>query len=122
MAKWVDDDVFDAALEYVANNGGQLDVVSDTTTPTNLTNSLASVSLTTGIADNDYTLEAGENGRKLTVAEQTGVDITAEGTARHVVISDGTNPIVVTTCTEQYLYAGNTINIPAFSQEIAYPT
>lgn len=93
---------------------GQPTTITDITT----TMKLASTSLTGG----DFTIANGDtSGRKSTVAQKTGVSITATGTATHVAIDDGTD-WVVTTCTSQALTSGGTVTIPAWKREIADPT
>lgn len=80
---------------------------------------LATTSITTGT---DYTLANGDSsGRKSTVAQKTGVSITATGTATHVALDDGTD-WQVTTCTSQALTSGGTVTIPAHKREISDPT
>ena len=123
MGKWQNDDMLDAALNYVADNGSQIDITSDSSTPVDLANSLASTSLTTGDGNGDYTVQTGDSsGRKLTIAEQADIGVSTSGTARHVVISDGGSSAtlyLVTTCTEQSLTSGNTVTIPSWDDEIA---
>jgi hypothetical protein len=76
---------------------------------------LASVALVGG----DFTKAAGDvSGRKVTVAQKTGLSITATGTATHVAVDDGTD-WVVTTCTSQALTAGGTVTVPAWKREIS---
>lgn len=82
---------------------------------------LASVALTPGAGNGDFTLANGDtNGRKLTVAQQAAIAITASGDATHVVIDDGTN-LYVTTCTSQTLTSGGTVTVPAWDIEVADP-
>ena len=101
----------------------RLDVTSDSSTPTDLTNSLASVTLTAGDGNGDYTIGDGDtNGRKITIAEQADVTVTSSGTARHIVLSLSGTIKLTTTCTEQELTSGNTVTIPAFDDEIADPS
>lgn len=123
MSKWQNDSMLDAALNYVADNGSQLDVVSDTETPTDLSGSLASTALTVGAGNGDYTLDDGDtSGRKLTIAQQADINVDASGDANHIVISDGGSPAtlyLVTTCTTQTLTSGNTVTVPSFEDEIA---
>ena len=77
---------------------------------------------TTTLTGGDFTLANGDvSGRKSTVAQKTGVAITATGTATHVAIDDGTDWIV-TTCTPQALTSGGTVTIPAWKREIAAAT
>ncbi|GIK42453.1 MAG: hypothetical protein BroJett011_62860 [Chloroflexota bacterium] len=126
MAKWANDSMMDAALAYVADNGDRLDVCSGQ--PANYAGiaavTLATVALTAGAGNGDYTLANGDtNGRKLTVAAQSGLSVTASDTATHIAISDGSATLLyVTTCTSQALTSGNTVNVPAFDIEIADPS
>lgn len=121
MSKWQTDSMLDAALNYIADNGAQMDVTSDTSTPTDLTNSLATTSLTTGTGGSDYSISDGDtSGRKLTVAEQSNITVDVDGDANHVVISDGAGTLLlITTCDTQTLTAGNTVTVPSFDDEIA---
>lgn len=123
MSKWQNDSMLDAALNYVADNGSQMDVVSDTTTPTDLSGSLATTSLTLSAGNGDYTIEDGDtSGRKLVISQQADINVTAGGEANHIVISDGGSPAtlyLITTCTAQQLTSGNTVTVPSFEDEIA---
>lgn len=74
------------------------------------------------MAGGDFTLAAGDtSGRKSTVAQKTGVSITATGTADHVVIHDNVSEYIVTTCTSQALTSGGTITIATWKKEISAP-
>ena len=122
MGKSVVNTVLDAALDIVATCT-QLDVTSDAGTPANLTNTLAHVTLTAGDGAGDYVVSDGDtNGRKLAVAQQADVAVTATGTAKHVVLSLGGTIKLTTTCTEQALTSGNTVTVPTFDYELADPT
>ena len=122
MGKSVHDNVIDAALDEIAT-GTLLSVTSDVGTPTDLTNTLASVALTAGDGNGYFTIANGDtSGRKITVAQQADVSITAPGTALHIVISLGGTILLTTTCTSQALTSGGTVTIPAFDDEIADPT
>ena len=82
---------------------------------------LASVALTAGAGNGDYTKANGDtSGRKLTVAQQADIAISASGDAGHIVLDDGID-IYVTTCTLQTLTNGGTVTVPAFDIEIADP-
>lgn len=122
MGKTVANTVIDAALAEIATCT-QMDVVSDTSTPTDLSNSLASVSLTAGDGNGDYTIADGDtSGRKITIAQQADINITATGEANHIVLSLNGVIKLVTTCTTQTLTSGGTVTIPAFTDEIADPS
>jgi hypothetical protein len=111
----------DAGLDYVAG-ATALHVCSTLdSTPTRaevLAASLANVTVASG----DFTKADGDtSGRKVTVAAKTAISVTASGTASHIALIDGTNVRYVTTCTNQSLTSGNTVNTPAFKIEIADP-
>ncbi|MEO0166752.1 MAG: hypothetical protein ABIL39_11520 [candidate division WOR-3 bacterium] len=125
MAKWIHDDVLDAALNYIKNNATRISVCSQQ--PANYTEATSTYMLAIKtISSSDFTgpTNGDTSGRKITSNQHTGVNITNSGTATHVAISDSTNSklLLVTTCTSQQLYAGNTVTIPAFDDEIADPT
>jgi hypothetical protein len=124
MGKWTNDAVMDAGLNVVKTAASAVMHVCTTldATPTRaevLAASLANVAMATG----DYTLADGTvSGRKFTTAAKNAVAVTATGTAVNVAIVDATQALDVTDCTSQALTSGNTVNIPAWSHEIADPT
>lgn len=126
MAKWANDAVMDAALDYIADNADLLHVC--TTQPADYAGiaavELASVALTAGDGNGDYTIANGDtSGRKLTVAQQASISVTATGTAQHIALSNGSDTLIyVTTCTGQSLTSGNTVTVPAWDIEIADPS
>lgn len=124
MAKYANDIVMDAALDVIAT-ATRMDVCS--AQPANFAGiaavSLADVTLDSG----DFSKANGDvSGRKVTVAAQNGVLIDSSGTATHVALSrvSDSTLLLVTTCTSQALTANgsNTVNVPAFDDEIADPT
>lgn len=120
MSKFTPDDTIDALLDKIATATLQ-SITSDTSTPTDLTNTIASVSMASG----DYTIANGDtSGRKVTIAQKTGVSITLAGTntARHVVLSLSGTILDVTTCVEQPLTFGGTVTIGSWAHEVADPT
>lgn len=122
MGKSIHNDVLDDALDRVCT-ATRMDVTSDAGTPTDLTNSLANVTLTAGDGNGDYVVGEGDvDGRKVAVAQQTDVSITDTGTALHVVLSLGGTILLTTTCTSQSLTSGGTVTIPTFDYELADPT
>ena len=126
MAKFTADAVIDAALNHVADNGSVMHVCSQE--PTNYTQAsstynLADQALTTGDGNGSYTVSDGDSGgRKLTVAQQAGVNVDSTGTATHVAICSGSVLLLVTTCTSQAITSGNTVTIPSFFETIGDPT
>lgn len=121
MAKFTADAVLDAALAKVAT---ATRLVVTSAQPANFAGiaavTLASVVMTAGAGNGDYTLADGDvSGRKLTVLAQNGVSVTASGNATHICLDDGTTLLQVTTCTSQALTSGNTVNVPAYDIEFA---
>lgn len=74
------------------------------------------------VAAGDFTNADGDvDGRKVTIAQKSGVAIDATGTANHVALYNATDLIIVTTCTSTALTMGNTVTFPAWSVEIGDP-
>jgi len=122
MSKHTPDATLDAQAALVAA-ATRIDLVSDESTPTDLSNTLANKTLTPGIGNGDYSIADGAtSGRTLTLATQNEVAITAGGTARHWVLSLGGVIKEVGTCTPQVLVAGGTVDIPAINIEYRDPT
>lgn len=126
MAKATPDDVLDAFLDEIAL-ATMLYVCS--AQPANFAGiaavTLASVALTPGDGGGDFTIANGDtSGRKLTVAQQAAISITASGTANHIVlaISGSSRLIYITTCTSQALTSGGTVTVPAWDIEVADPS
>jgi len=79
----------------------------------------------TSLAGGDMTIADGDaSGRKLTVAEKSGVSIVKSGDGSHVALVDGANKrlLYVTTSTNLSLVAGGTTTINAWDVEIGDPT
>lgn len=125
MAKWANDLMMDAALDFVIDNADRQIVCSSQPTTyaeANATFALADVAVTGA----DFTKANGDvSGRKAGVAAKNGVLIDASGSATHVALVDDTNSrlLYVTTCTTQALVANgaNTTNIPAWDIEVQDP-
>ena len=120
MSKFVPDAIIDLLLAGVAS-ADRMDAVDDVSTPTDLTGTLANIAMTPGDG-NDYTIADGDtSGRKVTMAEKTGVTITGTGTANHVVLSLASVIKDITTCTAQGLTAAGTVDFPAWDHEVLDP-
>ena len=128
MAKWQNDAMLDAALNYVKTNSTrQLAIASYTAGDSYATvaataNVMASVTIDsadfTGPANGDT------SGRKITVNAQSGVEIIYTGSATHIALTNGTDTVYyVTSCDTQSLTDNdsNTVNFPAWDIEIADP-
>ena len=124
MAKSVHDDVLDGAHNVIKNNVTRQ--VARSTEPTTYTQANATYALAdVTMASGDFTIANGDtSGRKLTVAAKSAVPVDTSGSAQHVALLDVTNSklLYVTTCTQQALTAGNTVNFPAWKIELADPT
>lgn len=119
MAKWANDLVMDAALDYVAT-ATQLLVC--TSQPADRAAAIAAAVATTNLTAAFTKADGDTNGRKVTIAAQNGLIATGNGTANHIALIDGSTLIYVTTCTAQVVAAANEINVPAWKIEIEDPS
>jgi hypothetical protein len=128
MAKWQNDSMLDAALNYIKTNAVRELVIASYTsgdsyaTVTATANVLASktISSTDFTGPADGTLGTA-GGRKLTVNAQNSNTIIYTGTATHIALTNGSDTVYyVTTTTSQALVDNdsNTVNIPAWIIEI----
>lgn len=111
---WANDLVMDAALDKVAT-ATTLRVCSGASNPTDLTAATAATLASVTVDSGDFTKADGTSGRKVTVAQQATIPITASGDATCITLDDGTNLLYVTTCTTQALTSGGTVTIPEWS-------
>jgi len=127
MGKYQNDDMLDAALDYIKNNATKLTVCSSQ--PTNYNEAVnAPASSGYALADvvvdsTDFTHAAGDtSGRKTTVAQQSDILIDVTGTAQHIAlvgtIASVNTLLYVTTCTSQSLTAANNVTVPAWDIEL----
>jgi hypothetical protein len=119
MAKSIPDTILDLML--VECQGTRIHITS--AEPANYAG-IAAVELAADNITGSYTKANGDvSGRKNTLDAQSAITITADGTATHVAISNGTNTMyLVTTCTSQALTSGGTVDTNAFAHELADPT
>ena len=120
MPKVVPDAAMDALLDYVAAST-RMDVVSDTTAPAGLTNTLANVAMASG----DFAKaqgDAGARSRKLTMSAKTGVAVTDDGTPWHVCLSLAGTIRLTTECTGPGLTTGSNVDFPSWKYELGIPT
>ncbi len=120
MSKSVPDAVMDKILDEIATST-QMDVTSDTATPTNLNNSLADVTMSSG----DFSKaqgDAGAGSRKLTIAAKSTVDVDSNGTPNHVVLSLSGTIKLITTCSGPDLTATSTCDFSSWDYEIGIPS
>ena len=121
MAKWQNDDMLDAALDYIIDNATIQTVCSQQPTTYDeaiTTYMLADVAIDSG----DFTKANGDvSGRKVTIAAQSDITIDNTGTGNHIAIADsaaGGTLLIVTTCTAISLTATELVDFPAWDDEI----
>lgn len=126
MAKSAPDAMIDAALDYVASGDRMVVCSTQPTTYTEAmtTYNLATVTLTAGAGNGDFTKADDTSGRKLTMTAKSALPITASGNAQHVAICTVSGSVLryVTTCTSQALVSGGTVDVPSWKINIADPT
>jgi len=128
-SKAAPDATLDAFLAKIAT-ATKMSVCSGASNPADhtavLAATLATVAMTAGLGNGDYTAAddgTGALGRKVTTTAKNGVSVTATGDATCIVLEDASNNIIyITTCTTQTLTSGNTVNIPAWKIQIGDPT
>lgn len=120
MAKFCADSVLDAALDKIAT-ATTLHVCPSQPADraAAISSSLGSISLSSG----DFTKANGAtSGRQTTVAEKT-VSITANGTANHVALIDGSELLyVTTTAVARAVTNGDTLTVEDWIVELRDPT
>lgn len=117
MAKGATNTVLDAGLDILAACT-RVDIVSDTDAPTDLTNSLANVT----VDSSDFSkADGGSGGRTLTLAAQSAIATTAAGTPAHVVLSQGGVIYAWTSCSGDDLIFPGTANIGVTTFTISDP-
>lgn len=120
MGKVATDGMIDGGLDKIATSvllticAGQ---------PTSFADIAARALATVVINSGDFTKANGDtSGRKVTIAAQSTISITASGTADHVAIDDGVSEYEITTATAQALTSGGTVSTPSYDIEISDPT
>lgn len=124
MGKKADNLFYDAALDWLRDNSIRMAACS--AEPANYAGVAAVRLAEATVAAGDFTKAAGDvSGRKVTIAAKNGVEVTASGTANHVVLHNNSAILgYVTTCDSLVLTAGagNTVNFPSWKVEINAPT
>lgn len=116
MAKWQNDLMLDAALDYIA---AATILFVCKALPATYSDAATVHDLATHVmAAGDFSKGDGAtDGRKLTVAIQSAINVDHSGDAINVVlgISVGSVLLYATSCTLQTLTAGNTVTVPAWT-------
>ena len=116
--------IHDTALQYIADNGDELNLCSDIPTTYAEATSTYMLAQITGMTSGDYSIANGDiNGRKVTLSGQTGLSVIADGMPIWAAITSSglTELLAVTPCTSQTLYIGNIVNTKPFKIEISDP-
>jgi hypothetical protein len=112
--------MLDAAFDYIRAAVTSMTIC--TTQPTTYSQALSVNALAVvTMASTDITTTPGDtSGRKMHIGSETGITVDTTGVANHIALvdTDGTALLFVTTCTTQQLTTGNTVNIPAWDDEI----
>ena len=127
MAKWQNDLMLDAGLNYVKNGATrELAIASYTLGDSYATvTTTANVMASKTISSSDFTgpVNGDTSGRKLTVNAQTGNVVIYSGTATHMALTNGSDTVLYVTSlsASQALTDNdsNTVNFPAWDIEIA---
>ena len=124
MAKYANDEMMDAALDYIITNCDKQTVCSQQ--PTTYLEAVTTFMLAeVAIAGGNITKEDGStSGRQFNVAAKNNVDVTNTGTGNHVSLVDTINSklLFVTTAPAQAITAGNQVNIGSWQDQISDPT
>ena len=119
MAKYLDDTVLDAALNDIKNNVTEIYLCSQV--PANYTEASSTYALAnkSGLSAGSFSgpADGDTSGRKLTKSAETGLSVTATGTANHVALCTGTVLKHATDFTAQGLTNGNTADVAAYDVE-----
>ena len=121
MAKWQNDSMLDAALDYLASTVTRACICSaqpTTYTEATATFMLANVTMDSG----DFTkLDGDTSGRKLVIGEQKNIIIDNDGVANHIALVSVADTTLryVTTCLDATLVATASVDIPTWEIEIA---
>lgn len=127
MGKVIPDAAMDAELAYIAAADRLFICTQEPSTyaEASVTYNMASATLTPGAGNGDFAIANGDaSGRKLTVAEQAGLNVDSGDDATHVVLalSSDESLRLITTCTTKTMAENDTVTVPSFKHEIADPT
>ena len=118
MAKFIPDTILDLMLDQA--EGTQLHVCNDQ--PTTYAD-LASMTLAKGSIGAPTAGAGSPSGRENAYPAVSGMSITQTGTATHVALSNNTSILyLVTTCTNQALTSGGTVDTTAFTHTLTDPS
>lgn len=121
MGKWVADQVLDGALAIIAAADRAVALEAQ---PASFAAAWSGRLAETSMSLADFTVGPGDvSGRKVTVAAKSGAAVLTPGSATHVALLDtvGSRLLYVTTCPDQLLAMGGTVNFDSWTVEIGAP-
>lgn len=125
MAKWQNDDMLDAALDYITDNVAQIVLCADqpstrTAALTDYDGGGTNVGLgEAALTSSSFSAIADDtSGRKLTVPEVSGVTVDVTGSVTHIALISASELLYVTTCVSQSVTSGSTVTIPEWDINI----
>lgn len=121
MAKFASDFVLDASLSAVSQATRMVATVGQ---PATYAAAVAGRLVEAAMVPADFGVTDGTiSGRKVAVAAKLGLNVLTPGTADHVALLDDASQrlLYVTTCPEQLLPNGGTVNIAGWNVEIGDP-
>jgi len=122
VAKFDSDAVLDGTLDIIAACT-ELYICSGAGAPADRAAAIAASGIAAHtLASGDFAKADDTSGRKVTLAAQAALSVTASITATHIALCTGSVLQAVTTCTSQALTSGNTVSTPAFKWGVADPT
>ena len=128
MAKYVNDYIMEQGLHHIQASCDIIAVCQ--TEPSTYASAFSEAAVGEGhqcmasrstLASGDFTIGDGDvSGRKVTLSKRAGLTINCNGTADHIALGCKASAklILVTTCTQQILTSGGTVDINAFDDEI----
>lgn len=122
MGKVAPDALIDAGLDYIAACDLMIACSAE---PTSYADATAGVDLAdVAMAGGDFAKANDTSGRKVTTAAKNGVPIDHSGDATHIALCNSGDSTLraVTTCAQQTLTAGGTVDFPAWKWNIQDPT
>jgi len=122
MAKWQNDDMLDAALNYVKTNCDEMILCSaqpTTYAEATVTYDIADVAMTSG----DFTgpIHGDDSGRKITVNTQVAVNVDTTGDGNHIALVgtiDAVNTLIYVIPTNTITVIAGTVTFPAWDIEV----
>jgi hypothetical protein len=120
MAKSINPDILDAALDEISGNATLM--IACSAEPTDRTEAVTTYALAdVSVSSGDFSKSDFSGGRRLVIAAKPGVEVDANGTATHVALVSGTELLFVTQSNSIALTTSDEITIPEWEIRIPGP-